>query len=74
MVHIVPVLLLSPGQQPGEGEGVRDPRMVLLREFVQCQLMVQRLGAAEESYTRSAVEVSVVFVTLLTDYDDCPSY
>lgn len=36
-----------------------DPGLALLREYVQCQLMVQQLGAAEESYTRTAVEVRI---------------
>ncbi len=43
-------------------DGVRgwtgEARLVLVREFVQCQLMVQQLGELEESYVRSAVEVS----------------
>ena len=36
---------------------LEDSQLVLLREFVHCQLMVQQLGTAEESYARSAVEV-----------------
>ncbi len=35
-----------------------EARLVLVREFVQCQLMVQQLGELEESYVRSAVKVS----------------
>ena len=37
---------------------MNEPRLVLVSEFVHCQLMVQQLRGSEESYARSTVEVS----------------
>ena len=44
-----------------------DSKLMIMREVLVCQLMVQALGEAEELYTRSAVEVRLQAVTKMEE-------